>query len=437
MEGPHTSRLTVRLEENARDPATEQAIAARVRSILTEHPAMRSVEITRPTPFALDAPIAVEVRGYDLASLESVAREVEQRLNAMDELADVRSTVRPGFPEARVTFDREKTLDFGLDLAQVSSMVRDQVLGNVSTRFHEGDDRIGVRVIGDEVVLNTLEAILDLPVNPSAETPVPLRSVAEVEIVQGPAEIRRIGNSRAVVVSAAGTGLDLGGISRRIQSELSSMQPPDDVLVELGGQKREMDEAQESMRFALLLAIFLVYVVMASQFESLVQPFVILLTVPLAGVGVVFFLDLLAVPLSVVVFIGLIMLAGIVVNNAIVLVDRINHRRAAGVELLDAIVDAGRARLRPIMMTTATTVLGLLPLTGWLANVPVLNQWGSGEGAELRAPMAIAVITGLVSSTVLTLVVIPTVYSLVCRRTKVGAVPIPDEPALPSPSGSA
>ncbi len=425
VEGPHTARLTVRLEEDARNPRYEEALALDVRRILAQHPAVESVEITRPTPFAIESPIAVEVLGYDLDDLVAVGAEVQRRMEAMDDLTDVRSSVREGHPEARVTFDREKMLEFGLDLSQVSNLVRDQVLGNVSTRFHEGDERIDIRVQGDEIVLDSLQAVLDLPVNPSAEKPVPLRTVASVEIVQGPAEIRRIGNTRAVVVTATGTGLDLGGLSQRIEETIGTIPLPRDLIVRLGGQKREMDEAQQSLRFALLLAIFLVYVVMASQFESLVQPFVILMTVPLAGVGVVFALDLLGIPLSVVVFIGLIMLAGIVVNNAIVLLDRINQKRAAGMAIVEAIVEGGRARLRPILMTTATTVLGLLPLTGWLAGLPVVGRLGSGQGAEIRAPMAVAVIAGLIVSTALTLIVIPVVYSLVCRFTSVGAAEIP------------
>jgi len=425
IEGPHTARMMVRLTEDARTPEREEEITARVRELLSSHPAMRSVEISRPTPFALESPIAVEIRGYDLEKLEQVGRDVQERLEAMPELADVRSTVRPGFPEARVTFDREKMLDFGLDLAQVSNLVRDQVLGNVSTRFHEGDDRIAIRVMGDEAILNTLDAVLDLPVNPASPSPVALRSVASVETVQGPAEIRRIGNSRAVVISAAGRELDLGGLSDRIDAEIATIRTPDDVSVQLGGQKREMDEAQTGMFNALLLAIFLVYVVMATQFESLLQPLVILLAVPLAAVGVIFTLDWLDVPVSVVVFIGLILLAGIVVNNAIVLVDRINQKRAQGLDMDEAILDAGRARLRPILMTTMTTVLGLLPMTGWLELIPVpgwlpglgvLERIGAGEGAEIRAPMAITVIAGLTSSTLLTLIYVPAVYSLVARR---------------------
>jgi len=425
IEGSHTARLTVRLEKEGLSVEREEAIANQVRTVLAAHPALRSMEIKRPTPFALDSPIAIEIRGYDLNVLEGVAQSVQERLESIDELADVRSTVRPGHPEARITFDRDKMLEFGLDLNQVSGLVRDQILGNVSTRFHEGDERIDIRVQGDEAVLNSLNALYELPVNPSAENPVPLSSVADVRIVQGPAEIRRIGNTRAVVINASSKGLDLGGIASRIDRELADLQAPEEVFVAMGGQKREMDEAQTSMRFALLLAIFLVYVVMASQFESLLQPFVILLTVPLAGVGVIVALEALEIPLSIIVFIGLIMLAGIVVNNAIVLVDRINQKRVAGLDLTEAIIEAGRARLRPILMTTTTTVLGLLPLTGWLAFIPLVGALGSGEGAEIRAPMAIVVITGLVSSTILTLLVVPTVYSLVCRRSSVGAVAIP------------
>jgi len=355
------------------------------------------------------------VLGHDLEAMGEVADEVHARISTIDGLTDIRTSQRPGHPEARVTFDRDKTLEYGLDLATVSNFVRDQVLGNVATRFNEGEERIDVRVLGDELILSDLERVLDLIVNPAAETPVQLRSVAHVDRVQGPAEIRRIGNTRAVVLTAAGSGLDLGGLTTRIEDSLASLLTPDEVTVQLGGQKREMELAQSSMRFALLLALFLVYVVMACQFESLVQPLIILVTAPLALIGVILTLELLGISLSVVVFIGMILLSGIVVNNAIVLVDRINQRRAAGVPLRESVMEAGRARLRPILMTTGTTVTGLLPLTGWLASVPLVGALGSGEGAEIRAPMAITVIAGLTVATLLTLIVIPVVYYLVAR----------------------
>jgi HAE1 family hydrophobic/amphiphilic exporter-1 len=423
IEGEHTARLTLRLEPAAASPAGEADAIGRVRSLLEAHPEVRSIEFSRPTPFALDEAIAVEILGHDLELLSAIGAEVARRLESIEGIRDVRTSVRSGHPEALVTFDRDKTLEYQLDLDTVSNLLRDQVLGTVSTRFVEGEERIDIRVRGDEQLLASLEDVLDLAVNPTAETPVPLRSVADVVIVRGPAEIRRIGNERAVVVTASSAGLDLGGIGERIQKGLGSLVTPTDVSIELGGQKREMDKGLSSLRFALLLAIFLVYVVMASQFESLLQPLVILFTLPLAAVGVVFALDLLSIPLSVVVFIGLILLAGVVVNNAIVLMDRINQNRAGGMELRAALLEAGTVRLRPIMMTAACTVLGLLPMTGWfepiaawLEGMTGLEGLGAGAAAELRAPMAITVIAGMTSSTLLTLVVIPVLYSMVSGR---------------------
>ncbi len=416
IEGPHTARLTVRLASEARTSAGEDALEDQVRSLFSGHPAVRAVEFTRPTPFTLESPLAVEIRGYDLVKLQRVSAQVVQALEGVEGLADVHSSVKPGNLEAQVTFDREKMLELGLDLARVSTLVRDQVLGNVSTRYHEGDERIGIRVQGDPALLDSLQAVAALPINPAAENPVSLQTVARIEEVQGPAEIRRIGNTRAAVVSGTSTGLDLGGLSRRIEERLAGLTVPEDVTVQLGGQKREMDASLESMRFALYFAIFLVYVVMACQFESLVQPLIIMVTVPLGIVGVVFALELLSVPLSVVVFLGLILLEGIVVNNAIVLIDRINQMRAQGLEVVAAVREAGHSRLRPILMTTVASVMGLLPMTGWLYWVPVVGRLGSGAGAELRAPMAITVIAGLTSATLLTLIVIPSIYALIGKR---------------------
>lgn len=418
VEGSHTARLTVRLTEEARVGSREDELEEEVREALARHPAVRSVEFSRPTPFALESPLAVEVRGYDLAKLQSVAAEVVTALEEVPGLTGVHSSVKPGNLEAKVTFDREKMLELGLDLSEVTTLVRDQLQGNVSTNFHEGDERIGIRVQGDPRLLDSLAAVANLPVNPSAEQPVPLRSVAHIEEIQGPSEIRRIGNTRAVVVTGESTGFDLGGLTERIERRLAQLTVPEDVTVELGGQKREMDEALTSMRFAFLLAIFLVYVVMACQFESIVQPLIIMVTVPLGVVGVVFALDLLGVSLSVVVFLGLILLGGIVVNNAIVLIDRINQLRAQGMASMEAVREAGVSRLRPILMTTVASVFGLLPMTGWLGWVPVIGKLGSGAGAELRAPMAVTVIAGLSSATLLTLIVIPSIYALIARHSR-------------------
>jgi HAE1 family hydrophobic/amphiphilic exporter-1 len=416
IEGKHTARLTVRLRQDRVNEAEEERAVAAVRAVFAREPLVRSVDIKRSTPFALEAPVEVEVLGYDLARIEAVAADVQRRMAGIEGLSDVRTTSRPGFPEARIRFDRDKVLEYGLDLRAVSTLVRDQVLGNVSTRFNEGDDRIDVRVIGDEAVLSSLDRVLDLEVNPAASNPVPLSAIASVETLAGPAEIRRIGNTRAVVVSAESSGLDLGNMAAKIAAALDGMKTPDDVLVQIGGQKREMEAAQSSMRFALILALFLVYAVMACLFESLVQPLIVMITVPLAAVGVVYTLDWLDIPLSVIVFIGLILLAGIVVNNAIVLLERTNQLRETGLSVLAAQEETCRTRLRPIYMTTATTVLGLLPMTGWLGGIPGLAALGAGEGAELREPLAITVIAGLSVSTLLTLLVVPCLYQIVYGR---------------------
>jgi len=230
-----------------------------------------------------------------------------------------------------------------------------------------------------------------------------------VEARQGPAEIRRVGNERVVIVSANLKGFDLSSAVAAIEKRVARIARGADFGIEVVGQSQEMSKAFASMRFAILLAAFLVYLVMASQFESLLHPLVIMFAIPFGLTGVVFALVLTGQNISVVVLIGVVMLAGIVVNDAIVLVDCINSRRREGLDRHEAIVEAGKLRLRPILMTTATTVLGLLPMA-----VPAIMPafLGAGQGAEMRQPMGIAVIGGMVSSTLLTLVFVPTLYEI-------------------------
>jgi HAE1 family hydrophobic/amphiphilic exporter-1 len=235
--------------------------------------------------------------------------------------------------------------------------------------------------------------------------PVALGNVAAVRAVDGPAEIRRIDQERVAVISANIQGRDLGSVVADIESRLADMAMPEGFGLSMGGQNEEMVRSFDSMKFAIFLAIFLVYLVMASQFESLLHPFVIMFTIPLGLVGSISALLITGETINVVVLIGLIMLAGIVVNNAIVLIDYVNQlRRESGMKKLEAVLRAGELRLRPILMTTSTTVLGLLPMA-----------LGLGEGAEIRAPMAITVIGGLILSTMLTLIIIPVVYTIFDR----------------------
>ena len=251
----------------------------------------------------------------------------------------------------------------------------------------------------------SIEDIRKLIVNPTAERPVTLEAVADIRVARGPAEIRRVAQERVALISANVAYGDLGAAAAEAQSIIDRTPMPPDITTVVAGQNEEMVESFRSMQFALLLAVFLVYLVMASQFESLIHPLVILFTIPLALVGAVLALFITGTTVNVVAFIGVIMLAGIVVNNAIVLVDLINQLRSQGVDKIEAIMEAGRERLRPILMTTLTTAVGLLPMA-----------IGFGEGSEMRTPMAITVIGGLLVSTILTLVVIPVVYSLLDRK---------------------
>ena len=243
----------------------------------------------------------------------------------------------------------------------------------------------------------------------SSPRSVPLSAVASVEPAVGPAEIRRIDGRRGLRIRARAQAGDLGALAAQIEDELevASAEIPAGrwVEAEVAGQAEEMGASLASLAFTAMLSIFLVYVVMASSFESLHHPFLIMFTVPLAAVGVVLACLLTQTPISAMVGIGAIILGGIVVNNAIVLINAVNQRRGAGMEVREALIDAGKVRARPIAMTTATTVLGLLPMA-----------LGFGEGAALRQPLALAVIGGLVVSTALTLVVIPSAYALVPGR---------------------
>ncbi len=381
----------------------EEGLLARLRAGLGDLPQVKIV-FSRPSLFSFKTPIEVEFRGYELRDLSRLGREAERALSGIPGLYDVKSSLQRGSPEVQVVYRRDLLAKYNLNLRTVATLVREKVQGEVVTQFREADRRIDVLVRVSEADRAGVADLRRLVVNPNGEVPIRLATVADIQVQEGPSEIRRIDQQRAVLITANVSGIDLGTVTGLIQQALERIDVPQDVRFVIGGQNREMQTSLDSLWKALGLALFLVYIVMASQFESFIHPFVIISTFPLALVGVIVVLSLIGTPLSVVVFLGLIMLAGIVVNNAIVLVDYINHLRREGMAKFEAIVQAGSVRLRPILMTTSTTVLGLLPMA-----------LGVGEGAEIRTPMAITVVAGLISATLLTLVIIPTVYSLMDR----------------------
>ncbi len=401
-EGEHSARFKVLVDPNRSVATLEAEVLGRIRGYLKDLPDITE-RVVRPVLFSSNKPIVVEIQGDDLPTLRKIAQEAEEKLKDHRELADVETTLRQGAPEIQISYDRQRLSRYGLNLGQVAEQVKNLVKGFEATRYNLKDRRIPIIVQLQEEDRQLIHHIENLTVNPSSEQAIPLRAIATLNVGEGPSEIRRIDSNRvALIQSNLGTA-SLGEAVERIRATLlSEIKWPAEMTFAFSGQNEEWERSQSSLLLALGLSIFLVYVIMASQFESLVQPLIIMVTVPLAFLGSVLGLKLLGISLSIVVFLGLIMLIGIVVNNAIVLVDYTNILRRRGLETREAVCTAGSVRLRPILMTTATTVLGLFPMA-----------LGLGDGAEIRTPMAIAVIFGLISSTALTLLVIPTLYLLV------------------------
>ncbi|MCA1798691.1 MAG: efflux RND transporter permease subunit [Xanthomonadaceae bacterium] len=413
--GENSGTLNVVMQPGSGSEA-EAAALTTLRAFLEEQPGVQH-KFSRPELFSFKTPLEVEVAGYDLDALKRVSDRIAALMEDSERFADVRSSMELGHPEVQIVFDHERAARLGLRVDQIADTVVSQVRGEVATRYTWHDRKIDVLVRASEDQRQSVDLIRRLIVNPASERPVTLAAVADITVAIGPGEIRRIGQERVAVIGANIRYGDLGSAAEEVREIIGQVPLPVGVMVRISGQSDEMQRSFQSLLLALTLAVFLVYLVMASQFESLLHPFVILFSVPLALVGAVFALWLTGSTISIVVFIGLIMLAGIVVNNAIVLVTRINQLREDGLERLDAVVGAGAARLRPIVMTTMTTVLGLLPLA-----------IGLGEGAEMRAPMAITVIGGLLVSTLLTLVVIPVMYTLFdVRKTEADLEAIPAE----------
>ena len=315
------------------------------------------------------------------------------------------TSLRDGQPELSIRFDHARLAALGMDAPTVANRIAQRVGGTVASQYTVRDRKIDILVRSELAERDQISDIDALIINPNSSQPIALSAVAEVSLQLGPSAINRISQQRVALVSANLAYGDLSDAVAQAQQILSQQVLPASVQARFGGQNEEMEHSFQSLKIALILAIFLVYLVMASQFESLLHPLLILFAVPMALGGSVLGLYITQTHLSVVVFIGLIMLAGIVVNNAIVLVDRINQLRSEGAQKLDAIRDAAKSRLRPIMMTTLTTTLGLLPMA-----------LGLGDGSEVRAPMAITVIFGLSLSTLLTLIVLPVLYALFDRK---------------------
>jgi HAE1 family hydrophobic/amphiphilic exporter-1 len=411
------------------DAEAEASTARKLRDQFQEIPDLE-VKFGRPSYFSLKTPIEVVIYGEDLDDLRAHSLELAQRLGEVEGLADVRSSLEAGNPEIQVAFDRRRLAAMDLEMSSLSDTLKNRVLGVVPTRFKDRDRLIDIRIRNRASTRSSVKDVERLVVSGPDSTPLRLLTVADVDIDRGPAEIHRVGQHRAAVITANLKGRTLGSAIAAVEEVIGAQSPPAGISTELGGQNREMKVSFTSLRFAIGLAIFMVYLVMASTFESLLHPLIVLFTIPLSLVGVVLGLLSTGTTISVIVLIGSVMLVGIVVNNAIVLIDTINRLRRAGVDKAQAVIRAGHIRLRPIIMTTLTTILGLLPMA---------LAWG--EGAELRSPLAITVASGLFLSTLLTLVVIPAAYMAVPSRvspsdTALDGGPLPAAGGEPREGGS-
>jgi hydrophobic/amphiphilic exporter-1 (mainly G- bacteria), HAE1 family len=404
QEGENQAEFSLLLEKGI-SREKEDELLNTIRKFLAEESNGLTSDVERPQLFSFSTPLSIEVYGYDIDTLKKAADMVKDKLSQSDRYIDLHTNMKKGYPEAQITFDQEKMAHLGLSIDQANTAVVNAIRGNKATRYRLKEQQIEVLVRLEDSARDELDDVRNLIINPMSTRPVPLHSVATIIETQGPSEVVRIDQQRVVLIEAQ---IGYGGISEAVaeaKTMLDDVRLPYGTNLQFGGQGEEMERSYSSLVMALSLAIFLVYLVMASQFESLLHPFIILLSIPLAVVGAIIALVLTSTELSVVVFLGLIMLAGIVVNNAIVLIDKINQLRVAGVEKIEAITEAAESRLRPILMTTLTTTLGMVPLA-----------MGIGEGTEIRAPMAITVIGGLLASTLLTLVVIPVMYQLLDRK---------------------
>lgn len=350
--------------------------------------------------------LSIEIRGYDLDVARELSQRVEEVVKQIPGITDTRISREEGRPEQVIRIDRQKAADLGLTVSAIGEALKTAVGGTYATNYQEGGKEYRVLVRLSEEDRQNLRDLLDLTITNVRGEPVVLRNVVQSLPAEGPVRIERKDQERTVFVTANFTGRDLGSVIRDAREQLRKIPVPKDFSILFGGDWEEQQKAQKELMLGLFLAIVLVYMVMAGQFESLRDPFIVLFSVPMALIGVVLTMILTHTSFSINAYIGLIMLGGIIVNNAILLVDYTNLlRRRDKMELIQAITLSGSRRLRPILMTTLTTVLGLLPLS-----------MGLGEGGEAQAPLARVVIGGLTSSTLITLVLIPVVYAVVEGR---------------------
>jgi HAE1 family hydrophobic/amphiphilic exporter-1 len=356
-----------------------------------------------------DEGLTIEIRGYELATLDALARSVVKSIVDVAGITDVQTSLEAGIPQQEIRVNRDKVADLGLSVRDVTQLLQTAVAGSKAGEYRAEGNSYRILVQLKDAEKRSLDEILNLTLTTASGDKVALRNIVTSEPSRGPILIDRKDQQRRVTVRANVAGRDLGSVAAVVQARLGQIPRPVGYDLTVAGNFEEQQKAFRELVISLVLALVLVYMVLACQYESLRDPLVIMVSVPLAAVGVLVTLFITTTTLNVQSYIGCIMLGGIVVNNAILLVDQAGRLVEDGMRTRDALTEAGRRRLRPILMTTLTTIFGLLPLA-----------LGIGEGSDAQAPLARAVVGGLTGSTLITLVLIPVVYSLFHHDPKAG-----------------
>jgi len=406
--GTNTGSIQIRLKPRGKRSRSDRDIASDLGRRVNGIPGL-SVRVRTGGGFFLfrlgssnTDQIQMEIRGHDLEQGARIAEQVKSIVQTVEGITDVELSRDTGVQEIHVLIDRLRASDLNLTVSQVSSAIQTALSGSLAGNLRDGGSEYGILVRLQDAEQMEIDQILGLTVRNAIGVPVAMQNVVRIENRSGPVSIERKNQERVLYVEAQVRGRDMGSVVRDIRNELRTLPLPEGFSILFGGDYTEQQRASRELALNILLALILVYMVMASLYESLRYPLVVMFAVPFAAIGVILMLFLTKTTFNMQSRIGMLMLGGIVVNNAIVLVDHINLlRRRDGMGLEEAIVEAGRRRIRPILMTSITTVCGLMPLA-----------FGFGEGGEAQAPLARAVVGGLISSTLISLVLIPTIYYL-------------------------
>ncbi len=416
-EGGTTANITAVVTQEVLDKKETTKVMEEIEKEVDEIRDSAKVSFTPQSSIALMAggmsgSVQVSVTGPDIVEVSRLNDEVIEKIKDLDNVKEVTSTLTERKPEIHIVVDKNKAIAYGLTPAQIGTALSRAVTGQTVSRLEKGTTTFDIVVSYDKSAVETVEDIESLRLTGALGT-VALKDIAQVVEGEGPITINRLNQRLSARINAKYSDITLGEITTKINDAVSEIDIPDGYKISMGGMSELMEEGFDALKLALILSIILVYMVMAASFESLSSPFVILFTMPLGAIGVVIALYISGYAFGITAFMGAIVLAGVVVNNSIVMVDFINQERLAGMPLGEAICDGSSKRLRPILMTSLTTILGLVPMA-----------LGIGEGGELAAPMALSIMGGLSSGTFFTLFVIPVVYSIFAGYKPVKSAPV-------------